>query len=153
MDDIIYQIEPSLRADEFVDVLRRSTLAERRPVTDGVVIAGMLDHAGLIVTARVGGRLVGVARSLTDFSYCTYLSDLAVDTEHQGRGIGRELVRRTHEAAGRHTTLVLLAAPKARSYYPHIGMRQHESCWVSDAVPQARVADAEPDATADRGPT
>ncbi len=101
MEDVAHQIKPSLSADEFVDVLRRSTPAERRPVTDAAVIAGMLAHAGLIVTARVGGRLVGVARSLTDFSSCTYLSDLAVDAEHQGRGIGRELVRRTHEADGR----------------------------------------------------
>lgn len=149
MGGVAYQIEPSLSADEFVDVLRRSTLAERRPVTDAAAIAGMLAHAGLIVTARVGGQLVGVARSLTDFSSCTYLSDLAVDAEHQGRGIGRELVRRTHDAAGRHTTLVLLAAPKAQSYSPHIGMRQHESCWVSDRVPRERGADAESDPAAD----
>ena len=151
MGDVAYQIEPSLSADEFVDVLQRSTLAERRPVADAATIAGMLARAGLIVTARMGGQLVGVARSLTDFSYCTYLSDLAVDTEHQGRGIGRELVRRTHEAAGRHTTMVLLAAPKAQSYYPHIGMRQHESCWVSDRVPRASIAGAAPDAAADSG--
>lgn len=145
MGDVVYHVEPSLSADEFVDVLRRPTLAERRPVADAAAIAGMLAHASLIVTARIGGRLVGVARSLTDFSYCTYLSDLAVDAEHQGRGLGRELVRRTHDAAGRHTTMVLLAAPKAQSYYPHIGMRQHESCWVTDRVPAASNADAEPD--------
>lgn len=151
MGDVAYQIEPSLSADEFIDVLRRSTLAERRPVADAGTIAGMLAHAGLIVTARIGGQLVGVARSLTDFSYCTYLSDLAVDAEQQGRGIGRELVRRTHEAAGRHTILVLLAAPRAQSYYPHIGMRQHESCWVSDRVPRESTVGAAPKATADGG--
>jgi len=151
MDDVAYHIEPSLSADEFVDVLRRSTLAERRPVADAETIAGMLAHAGLIVTARIGGKLVGVARSLTDFSYCTYLSDLAVDAEHQGRGIGRELVHRTHEAAGRHTALVLLAAPKAQTYYPHIGMRQHDSCWVSDRAPRAGLADATPHPEADGG--
>jgi len=143
MSNVAYQTEPSLSADEFVDVLRRSTLAERRPVSDAAVIAGMLAHAGLIVTARLGGQLVGVARSLTDFNYCTYLSDLAVDAEHQGQGIGRELVRQTHEAAGRHTTLVLLAAPKAQSYYPHIGMRPHDSCWVADRVPRASGTAAE----------
>lgn len=103
-------------------------------------IAGMLAHAGLIVTARDGELLVGVARSLTDFSYCTYLSDLAVDTAFQGQGIGRELIRLTHEVAGRHTTLILLAAPQARTYYPHIGMRQHESCWVADRVPKTQSA-------------
>ena len=48
------------------------------------------------------------------------------------RGIGRQLVQRTHEAAGLHTTLILLAAPKARTYYRHIGMRPHESGWVID---------------------
>ena len=133
--EVVYRIEPGLAAEEFVDLLRRSTLAQRRPVSEPATIAGMLAHADLIVTARCGGRLVGVSRALTDFSYCTYLSDLAVDVEFQRRGIGRELVRRTHEAAGRHTTLVLLAAPKARTYYPHIGMRPHDSCWVVDREP------------------
>ncbi len=61
--------------------------------------------------------LVGVARALTDFAYCTYLSDLAVDEQHQRQGIGRELIRLVHETAGLHTTLILLAAPKAQSYY------------------------------------
>jgi predicted N-acetyltransferase YhbS len=89
----------------------------------------MLANADLIVTARIDGLLVGISRALTDFTYCTYLSDLAVDEKHQRRGIGRELIRRTHEAAGLHTVLILVAAPKARSYYPHIGMMPHDSCW------------------------
>ncbi len=90
----------------------------------------MLKNADIVLTARADGLLVGVSRALTDFAYCTYLSDLAVDQAHQRRGIGRELIRRTHETAGRHTTLILLAAPKARTYYPHIGMTKHESCWT-----------------------
>src|SRR5258705_331703 len=77
------------------------------------------------------GLLVGVSRAITDFAFCTYLSDLAVDEKYQRQGIGRELIRRTHEAAGLHTTLILLAAPKAQSYYPHIGMTRHESCWIT----------------------
>ncbi len=130
MAEISYSLEPGLTAQEFVDVLTRSTLAERRPVDRPEIIAGMLAHADVIVTARdEAGRLVGVSRAITDFSYCTYLSDLAVDEAVQGRGIGRELVRRTHEAAGRHTSLILLAAPKAETYYPHIGMQRHDSCW------------------------
>ena len=127
--EVLYQLEPALSAEEFIDVLRRSTLAERRPVEDRSAIDGMLAHADLIVTARISGLLVGVARALSDFAFCTYLSDLAVDERFQGRGIGRELIRRTHEAAGNNTSLILLAAPKARTYYPHIGMTQHESCW------------------------
>ncbi len=136
MTGIRYQLEPGLTPAAFVDILRRSTLAERRPVDSPGVIAGMLAHAGVIVTARdETGVLVGVSRAVTDFSYCTYLSDLAVDVAFQKQGIGRELIRRTHEAAGSHTMLVLLAAPAARSYYPHVGLRPHESCWVIDRTP------------------
>ncbi|MFO0011299.1 MAG: GNAT family N-acetyltransferase, partial [Planctomycetota bacterium] len=111
-------------------VLRRSTLAERRPVGNRPVIEGMLRHADIVLTARTdAGELVGVSRAITDWSYCTYLSDLAVDEQFQGQGIGRELIRRTHEIAGLGASLTLLAAPKAESYYPHIGMKQHHSCW------------------------
>lgn len=132
---IAYALEPQLGAPEFIDVLVRSTLAERRPIGDAATIAGMLAHADVLVTARTAdGLLVGVSRAVTDFNYCTYLSDLAVDAAFQGRGVGRELIRRTHEAAGLKTMLVLLAAPRAQTYYPHIGMRRHESCWVVDRV-------------------
>lgn len=131
--EIVYGLEPSLSPEAFVDLLERSTLAERRPVDDPPTIRGMLEHADLIVTARLGsadGRLVGLSRAITDYSYCTYLSDLAVDAAYQKLGIGRELIRRTHEAAGLNTTLILLAAPRAREYYPHIGMQGHDSCWI-----------------------
>jgi len=127
---ITYQLEPNLKVAEFIDVLVRSTLAERRPVDQPDVVRGMLENADLIVTARADNLLVGVSRAITDYNYCTYLSDLAVDQEYQGRGIGRELIRRTHDTAGIHTTLILLAAPKARTYYPHIGMKPHESAWI-----------------------
>jgi GNAT superfamily N-acetyltransferase len=130
--EVIYAIEayPDLSVEEFIDVLRRSTLAERRPADDPETIRRMLEHAGVIVTARVDGLLVGISRAITDFSYCTYLSDLAVDEAYQRRGIGKDLIRRTHEAAGRQTHLILLAAPKARGYYPRIGMTGHDSCWM-----------------------
>jgi len=130
MDNIEYSLEPNLTVDEFVDVLRRSTLAERRPVHDLSTIRNMLAHADVIVAARDAGKLlVGVSRAITDFSYCTYLADLAVDVAFQRRGIGRDLIRRTHVAAGLKTNLILLAAPKAETYYPHIGMLPHNSCW------------------------
>lgn len=131
MDEISYQVEPTLTSAEFIDVLTRSTLAERRPVDRIELIERMLAHANVIVTARNrAGLLVGVSRAMTDFGYATYLSDLAVDEAYQRRGIGRELIQRTHAAAGLETTLILLAAPKARDYYPHIGMKSHDSCWT-----------------------
>lgn len=130
-DLIHYQLEPDLTVQEFIDLLRRSGLAERRPVEEPEAIAGMIRHADLLVTARgEAGLLVGVSRAITDFSFCTYLSDLAVDAQFQRRGIGQELVRRTHLAAGLGTTLILLAAPAARDYYPKIGLTRHDSCWI-----------------------
>jgi GNAT superfamily N-acetyltransferase len=138
--DVIYAVEtyPELNVDALIDVLRRSTLGERRPIDDRETIRGMLEHADVIVTARIDGRLVGISRAITDFHYCTYLSDLAVDEAYQRRGIGKELIRRTHMVAGRRTLLVLLAAPKARGYYPHIGMANHDSCWIIPGEPKAR---------------
>jgi GNAT superfamily N-acetyltransferase len=127
---IEYDVEPELTVDEFIDVLIRSTLAERRPISDRDRIAKMLAHADIIVIARCDGRIVGVSRAISDFSYCTYLSDLAVDKAFQRQGIGRELIRRTHDAAGVATRLILLSAPNAQTYYPHIGMTMHDSCWI-----------------------
>ena len=136
--DVSFQREsyPALGVDEFVDILMRSTLAERRPVGEPETIRGMLANADIIVTARIGGLLVGISRAITDHSFCTYLSDLAVDRAYQRRGIGKELIHRTHEAAGHHTLLILLAAPQARTYYPHVGMQAHDSCWIIPREPK-----------------
>jgi predicted N-acetyltransferase YhbS len=133
---LVYQRESDLTPEEFIDVLVRSTLAERRPMDEPATICAMLRHADLIVTARSDGLLVGVSRAITDFAYCTYLSDLAVDEHYQRQGIGRELIRFTHEAAGLATTLILLAAPKAQTYYPKIGMTRHDSCWIIPRQPR-----------------
>ncbi len=141
---IQYFIEPHLSVDEFISVLDRSTLAQRRPVEDRARIAQMLIGATHIVTARTitedGARLVGVARAVSDGAYCTYLSDLAVDQTYQGQGIGRTLLDRVHRAAGYQSTLILLAAPKAVSYYKHIGMQLHPSCWIAPATSAPAVA-------------
>ena len=119
---VTYQLEsyPDLDVNEFIDVLERSTLAERRPVAERETMRSMLAHADIIVTARSGDLLVGISRAITDQSFCTYLSDLAVDVDYQNRGIGKELIRRTHESAGHHTTLILLAAPNAQIGRAHV---------------------------------
>lgn len=127
--DIRYAVEARLRTAEFIDVLKRSGLAERRPVDDPARIESMLRHANLMVTARAGGLLVGVARSVTDFAFCCYLSDLAVDKAFQGRGIGKRLMIATRDAASRDVTpgqwpvrCLLLSAPAAMGYYPRAGL-------------------------------
>lgn len=127
---IEYAIEARLGTDEFIDVLRASTLGERRPIGDRACIEGMLQHANLIVTAREAGRLVGVARSVTDFHYCCYLSDLAVDRDLQGRGIGRELTDRTQSQLGPKAKLILLSAPAAVDYYPKLGFELHPAAYL-----------------------
>ncbi len=109
-DDIRYGLEPRLGVDEFTALLRRSPLAERRPLHEPERLARMLAAADLIVTARgAGGGLIGVARALTDFAYCCYIADLAIERGHARRGVDQELIRRIHEAAGPGTTLVLLS--------------------------------------------
>jgi len=106
-----------------------STLAERRPVEDRERFAAMVRNANLIITAWDNDLLVGISRAVSDFSYATYLSDLAVRVSHQRCGIGRELIRRT-QAAAPQATLILLAAPAAKEYYPHIGFARHPEAWV-----------------------
>ena len=118
---IDYRLGNDLDLDQVIDVYRRSTLGERRPVDDRERMQQMLERANLVVTAWDGPRLVGIARSLSDYCYATYLSDLAVDAGYQRQGIGRELMRRTQEAGGK-ATVFLFAAPKAVDYYPRVGL-------------------------------
>jgi GNAT superfamily N-acetyltransferase len=129
-DPILYALEPNLSPESFRDILIASTLDERRPAQDLTRLNTMLRQADIIVTARIDGKLVGISRAISDFSYCTYLSDLAVDAAHKGQGIGRRLIEETHRIAGPQTTLILLAAPKAETYYPHIGMKQFPATFI-----------------------
>ena len=131
MTEIVYGVNHEVSVAQFRDVLERSTLGERRPVQDETRLQRMLAHADLTITAWDGELLVGISRAITDFSFCCYLSDLAVDVAYQRRGIGRELVRRTHEAAGEaETTLILLSAPAAMGYYPRIGLVKLENAFM-----------------------
>jgi ribosomal protein S18 acetylase RimI-like enzyme len=127
---ISYAVEPDLSAQEFRDVLIASTLGERRPVDDRERLQTMLRNADIVVTARDAGRLVGVSRAITDFAYCCYLSDLAVDVAYQRRGIGKRLIDETRARAGDRSSLVLVAAPAAEAYYPRIGMQPLKSGWT-----------------------
>lgn len=113
------------------------SLGERRPIGDDARLAAMLRHANLTITAWDGDLLVGISRSLTDYGWTTYLSDLAVRESHQRLGIGRELIRRT-QAAAPQAKIALLAAPAAVDYYPRIGMRHHASAWLLDGTEPLR---------------
>jgi predicted N-acetyltransferase YhbS len=131
--DISYQHLRKITEAEFVDLLKRSTLSERRPIDDPKSITAMLKHANLLCTAWDDAKLVGVARSVTDFEYCCYLSDLAVDKEYQRTGIGKGLIRLTQSRLGAKAKIILLAAPAAENYYGPVGFEPHRSAWVVSA--------------------
>jgi ribosomal protein S18 acetylase RimI-like enzyme len=129
--DVSFRDEPDLPAREFADLLHRSGLAERRPMQDPDRLRRMLAHADILLCARnEDGLLVGISRALTDFAFCCYLADLAVDRQWQRRGVGRELIRRTQLRAGPGASLVLLAGPEATGYYPYIGMAKAENAFL-----------------------
>lgn len=128
---VVYAIEENLLAREFKELLISSSLGERRPVHDDARIEAMVKAANLIITARKSGILIGVARALTDFVYCTYLSDLAVDKKYQKHGIGKKLIEKM-KAATPQAKLILLSAPKAIDFYTAIGMARHNACFIMD---------------------
>ena len=130
MKNIEYRDGADLAVEIAIELYNASGLGERRPVDDPSIFSDMLRHANLTVTAWDGDLLVGISRTLTDFSYVGYLSDLAIRRSHQKLGIGIELIQKTREKMGPRSMLVLLSAPQAVEYYPRVGFAQHPSAWV-----------------------
>jgi ribosomal protein S18 acetylase RimI-like enzyme len=128
--EIIYKSDVNITEQQFIDILKRSTLDARRPVDNPERIRLMLQHGNVLITAWDHDKLVGISRALTDFSFCCYLSDLAVDEAYQRKGIGKTLIDETHRKAGLQTMLILLAAPAAANYYPRINMERFTDCFV-----------------------
>jgi predicted N-acetyltransferase YhbS len=142
MSAIEFRYGNDLKLNQVIDLYQASTLGERRPIDDRQIMADMIRHANLVVTAWDGELLVGIARTLTDFSYVGYLADLAVRVSHQRQGIGIELIQKTRAQMGSRSKLVLLAAPKAAEYYPKIGFTKHNSAWVLNATDPFPPAEA-----------
>ena len=132
---IKYLTNSKITTEQFIDLLMRSSLAERRPVEDRECIEAMLENADILVSAWENEKLIGIARSVSDFSYCCYLSDLAVDKAHQKQGIGKELIRQTQSLLGPKCKIILLSAPAAIGYYPKVGFEKHDQCWVKSGQP------------------
>ena len=130
MAEIKYRTDSEVSVAEFLKLLTLSTLGERRPIDDLDCIEGMLRNSNLTVTAWDGSKLVGIARSMTDFHYACYLSDLAVDRTYQRQGIGLRLQQITQEQLQPKCKLILISAPAANDYYPSIGYESSPRCWV-----------------------
>jgi ribosomal protein S18 acetylase RimI-like enzyme len=135
---INYKVNAPVTTEQFIELLRTSTLGERRPIKDRACMEGMVKNADLTVTAWNSEKLVGLARSVTDVSFACYLSDLAVRKKYQKCGIGKNLLVITQEQLGPKCKVILLAAPAAKAYYEHIGFTKHPRCWVLDRAQRIR---------------
>lgn len=130
---ITYKINTKIEPHQLAEIFQASGI--KRPVDDLNRMKIMLDNANLLVTAWDGDKLVGLARAMSDFSYCCYLSDLAVDKEYQNKGIGHELVDEVQKQVGDECNLVLLAAPESIDYYPKIGF---DKCGHAFYIPRKK---------------
>ncbi|PID58764.1 MAG: GNAT family N-acetyltransferase [Gammaproteobacteria bacterium] len=129
---IEYKINEPISTDQFIELLVNSTLGERRPIDDRQCMEGMISNSNLTVSAWQNSCLVGIARSVTDYHYACYLSDLAVNKKYQKSGIGKQLQILTQKQLGPKCKLILIAAPAANPYYEHIGFTNNPRCWVLD---------------------
>jgi len=126
---ISYKVNSKIEPHQLAELFRSSGI--RRPVDDLNRLKKMIESANLIVTAWDGEKLVGVARALSDFSYCCYLSDLAVDKQYQHQGIGHELVAEVQKLIGEECMLLIISATEAMEYYPKIGFEQIDNAfWI-----------------------
>jgi GNAT superfamily N-acetyltransferase len=125
----IYAVETLLPVDEFRLLLIASGLGVRRPVDDLLRLGAMLRNANVVVTARIDGVLIGVARSITDYAFCCYLSDLAVSKDAQGKGIGAQLVQETRKHVGPTVSVILSSVPESVGFYENIKMSPLPDCF------------------------
>ncbi|WP_406016830.1 GNAT family N-acetyltransferase [Succinivibrio sp.] len=132
--ELTYTTKKLISVESYVDLISSTSLKDRRPLNDYERIEQMLKNASLTVTAWDGNELVGIARSVTDFAYCCYVSDLAVRGNYQKKGIGKKLLQITKDNIHNNAKIILLAAPQAEEYYPHIGFEKHNAAFVSSGV-------------------
>ena len=101
-----------------------------RPTNDPDRIEKMFQNSGLVVTAWDGDKLVGISRTITDWVWCSYLSDLAVNPEYKKSGIGKRLIELTREKVGDQSMLLLLSVPTAMEYYPKVGFTKEDRGFI-----------------------
>lgn len=126
------QTNKKITAEELIAVFTSSGI--NRPIHDQARMKRMLDNANILYTAWDNAKLVGVLRGVSDMSYCTFVSDLAVLENYQGEGIGAKLLEVLRKTQGKNVSTVLISAPSATSFYPKVGFEQ-----VDHAFKQQRV--------------
>ena len=126
--EIQFRTNEKVTAEAVIEVFKSSGI--NRPVDDVKRMQTMIDNSNLVVTAWKGMELIGISRSVTDYSYCCYLSDLAVKKEYQKFGIGKTLIDITQQAIGEQTMLLLLSTTSAMEYYPKVGFEKVENGYI-----------------------
>jgi len=139
--DIKYKINKTITTEQFIELLKNCTLAKRRPIDNHACMNGMITNSNLIVSAWDEENLIGIARSVTDFHYACYLSDLAIDKQYQKKGVGKKLQSITQDQLGPECKLILIAAPTANEYYKHIGFTQNERCWILERDQNIKISE------------
>ena len=127
---IEYHTDRKITTEQFIQILKDSTLAERRPVNDSNRMQKMVKNAAIMISAWDENLLVGIARSISDFAHWTYLADLAVHQKYHKKGIGKKLIELTRTVTGEDVNMILIAAPAAKDYYGHLGFSKNEQSWV-----------------------
>lgn len=125
---IVYKDTKNIEALDVSRVFKNSGI--KRPDQDLERLERMIQHADVVITAWKDEVMIGIARALTDYSYCCYLSELAVDVTYQKSGIGQELIARVRERIGNECSLVLISAPGATSYYPKVGFEYSDKAYM-----------------------
>ena len=130
--EVAYAREPDLPLADFARVLEESGLGATRPLGDLERLGRMLTQANLVMTARrgPGGELLGVARCVTDFSWCCYVSELAVGRAAQGLGVGRGLLDAAQAELGPEVSVILLSMQDAVGFYERIGMARQDDAFA-----------------------
>ncbi|WP_026954624.1 GNAT family N-acetyltransferase [Algoriphagus vanfongensis] len=125
---ISYQIEKEISLEEYISILESSTLSKRRPMENHSQLRRMISGSNLIITARSEGKLVGLLRALSDFSFRCFIADLAVDASYQKQGIGKTLLQEARNSA-EDARLFLFAAETAIPFYHKLGFYPHNHCF------------------------
>ncbi|MFD2907548.1 GNAT family N-acetyltransferase [Flavobacterium ardleyense] len=126
--EITYNFHVIPTAEQVIELYHNTQLP--RPIADKARIQKMYDNSNLIVTAWHNEKLVGISRSITDWAWSCYLADLAIHTDYQKFGIGKNLVRLTKEKVGDETMVLLLSVPTAMEYYPKIGFTKEDRAFT-----------------------
>ena len=135
--DITYADDQPVDTDQFIALLQASGLDASRPVADRACLASMVLNADILITAWHGDDLVGIARAVTDFTWCCHLSDIAVDAAWQRRGIGREMIARTCALLGDRCRLIVPSDEVAGAWFEATGFSPQGNVWARDAAPPA----------------